>query len=406
MDFTLARQIYGEPWFMDAISFMKYAPILEHFRNGGVISEQKEESGYFINLSGEVLSNNISAENGGESEEKIIAVTNLKGPITKNGGMSHHGTRQLAQKMISDDKKENVIGHILHTESGGGATNAVPEMSDAIKSLTKPIVTFVDGMMASAANYIGSFTDHIIASRPTDLIGSNGTMIEMSGFPNKSESSDGKRHVRVYADESTHKNLEFEEALNKFNFEPIKEKLLNPHQKEFKRDLKLNRPNITAKELTGEIFRADEVLGTQIDAIGPFSTAIEKVKELSNLTNNQMNLQELRNKHPEVFEEAVNVGIDQERERCETWMTFIETDAKAVSEGIEKGTPVTMKVLAQMQQKGAQNATLAATEEESIEDLDSSAEGKETKELTNDQKELAKTEKEVFAAAGIKTKES
>lgn len=405
MDFQLARQIYGEPWFMDAISFMKYAPILEHFRNGGVVSEQKEESGYFVNLSGEVLGANISAENGDESEEKIIAVTNLKGPITKNGGMSHHGTRQLAQKMLADDKKENVIGHILVTESGGGAVNAIPEMTEALDRLTKPSVNFVDGMRGSAANMIGVHADYSIASRATDWIGSNGTMIELSGFANKSESGDGKRHVRVYADESTHKNIEFEEALNKFNFEPIKEKILNPSNKAALEDIKKQRPNITPRELTGEIFRAEEVLGTQIDSIGPFSTAVEKVKELSNLTNSQMNLQELKNKNPEVFQEAVNEGILQERERCETWMTFIETDAKAVSEGIEKGTPVTMKILAQMQKKGAQNAALEDTKEETTEVIETTSKGKEDKELTDNEKELVEAEVKVFAAAGItKTK--
>ena len=403
MDFQLARQIYGEPWFMDAISFMKYAPILEHFRNGGVVSEQKEDSGYFVNLSGEVLGANISAENGDESEEKIIAVTNLKGPITKNGGMSHHGTRQLAQKMLADDKKENVIGHILVTESGGGAVNAIPEMTEALDQLTKPSVNFVDGMRGSAANMIGVHADYSIASRATDWIGSNGTMIEMSGFANKSESGDGKRHVRVYADESTHKNIEFEEALNKFNFEPIKEKILNPSNKASLEDIKKQRPNITARELTGEIFRAEEVLGTQIDSIGPFSTAVEKVKELSNINHKSMNLQELKLKYPDSMNLAINEGVQKERIRVNSWTPYLEIDREAAMKGISEGLEINEAVRSEMHAKSIQKANLKATEEETTETIESSAEGKDDKEITIEEKNFSIAEKEARVAAGLKT---
>lgn len=406
MDFNLARQIYGEPWFMDAYSFQKYFPMLEHFRNGGKISEGKKlNSSYLIDTeSNEVLNADISAEP--EEREQVISVTRIDGPITKHGGMSHSGTRRMAQRLTSNDQKENVIGHILEIESGGGSANAVPEMTEAIQSLSKPIVTFVDGIMASAAMYIGSYTNSIVASREDDLIGSIGTMIEFMGTPKQSEDQDGVRSVRIYADDSFNKNKEFEEAINNFNFKPIKEKILNPHNDQFKKDIKSNRPKVRGIELTGEIFRANEVVGTLIDSIGPFSTAVEKVKELSNVTNKSMNLQELKSKYPELHQSVSDDGVNQERTRCRAWMAYSSIDPDGVKKGITEGLEIDAAVMAEMQVKGMQAATLKATEEEIIEDVDPSAKGKEDKELTDDEKELAKAEEVIMRSAGVKIKES
>jgi protease-4 len=407
MDFTLARQIYGEPWFMDAYSFQKYFPMLDYFRNGGKVSEGKKlNSTYLIDAqSNEVLNADISAEP--EEREQVISVTRIDGPITKHGGYSHSGTRRMAQRLTQNDQKENVIGHILEIESGGGSANAIPEMADAIQNLSKPIVTYVDGIMASAAMYIGSYTNHIVASREDDLIGSIGTMIEFTGTPKQSEDQDGIRSVRIYADDSFNKNKEFEEAINNFNFKPVKEKILNPHNDQFKKDIKSNRPKVRGIELTGEIFHANEVVGTLIDSIGPFSTAVEKVKELSNnVTNKSMNLQELKSKYPELHQSILDIGVNQERTRCKAWMNYSSIDPEAVKKGITEGLEIDADVMTAMQVKGMQVATLKGTKEETIEDIDSSAKGKEDKELTDNQKELAKAEEIIMKSAGVKTKES
>jgi protease-4 len=408
MDFALARQIYGQPWFMDALSIQKFAPILEHFKNGGNSGHTGAiaNESYLISANGSdntPLNAEISTK-AEEDREEVISVLRIDGAITKHGGASHRGTRQMANVLLRNDSKDNVIGHILEIESGGGSTNAIPEMAEAIQKLNKPVVTFVDGIMASAAMYIGSYTNHIVASRETDLVGSIGTMIEFGGLPKKSEDTDGFRHVRIYADDSTNKNKEFEEAINEFNFKPIKEKILNPHNTQFKNDIKANRPNVKPIELTGEIFHANEVVGTLIDAIGPFSLAIEKVKELSNINNTAMDSKELKSKHPQVFQEAKDEGIKDERTRVKAWLAYSEIAPEAAKKGIESGAGVDAAVMAEMQVIGLKNIRLKGVESESTEEVDK-GEGEDS-EKTKAELELASKEAEIFAAAGIKTQES
>ena len=65
------------------------------------------------------------------------------------------------------------------------------------------------------------------------------------------------------------KNNEFEEAINEFNFKPIKEKILDPANEEFLANISNNR-SVKENELTGEIFKASEVVGSLIDEIGNF----------------------------------------------------------------------------------------------------------------------------------------
>ncbi len=71
----------------------------------------------------------------------------------------------------------NIAAIVLQIDSPGGEVSGTQQLADVIKSVQKPVVAFVDGMMASAALWIGSAADEIIASTPQDIIGSIGTMM-------------------------------------------------------------------------------------------------------------------------------------------------------------------------------------------------------------------------------------
>jgi protease-4 len=194
------------------------------------------------------------------------------------------GTRTMAANLLAADRQAKVCGHILLIESGGGQVAAVPELTDAIRQLTKPIVAYVDGCMCSAAMYAGSYCQKIIASRDADSIGCIGTMIQLSGFPKFNKESEGFTSVRIYADRSTEKNDDYEAALTG-DFKLVKERILNPHNEQFIADIRANRPNVKDEHLKGRTFRASEVVGTLIDSVGAFETAVQTVVELSQSAN-------------------------------------------------------------------------------------------------------------------------
>ena len=215
-------------------------------------------------------------------------MVNLEGTMLRDDGpCGMKGTRTIASELLKADSDPNIIGHILRIDSGGGAANSVPDLADAIRSCTKPVVAFVDGYMCSAAMYAGSYCSHIIANREEDRIGCIGTMVQLADWPKQARESDGYMHLRVYADGAEEKNDEYEAALEG-DFKLIKERMLNPTNERFKADIKANRPSVREDQLKGRTYPARETVGTLIDSIGSFDTAVEKVIQLSNITIQKM----------------------------------------------------------------------------------------------------------------------
>ena len=189
MDFKLAKEIYSDVWLIDHMTFNSYINILSDFRQN-IIEKPKEKLNqyyiYDLDSKQKTIDNNWDLEDL-DADEKAISVIKLDGPITKNGGASHYGTKELSEFLLKADKNNAIQGHILHINSGGGSANAVKVMADAIELANKPIVAFSEDIMASAAMYIGSYADYIISNDQSDLIGSIGTMIQFSGYPSKNE---------------------------------------------------------------------------------------------------------------------------------------------------------------------------------------------------------------------------
>jgi Periplasmic serine proteases (ClpP class) len=146
------------------------------------------------------------AENANIPDNKLINISHLYGTMYReDGDCGQLGTQTIADELLDADANPKIIGHILHIDSGGGAANSVPVLAKAIQQCTKPVVAFVDGMMASAAMYAGSYCDKIIANDKLDRIGCIGTMVQLADYPKKNVDQDGFVRLRIYADGSEEK---------------------------------------------------------------------------------------------------------------------------------------------------------------------------------------------------------
>ena len=419
MNFSLAREIYGNsPWMIDPISFSGLFSILQDFRNGVQLDYDENEklnSSFALNVESKTK---LAFQKWqlNDDDEGVIAVHKINGPITKNGGASSFGMKDVASKMNSMTKDKRVVGHIILSDSGGGSSAAVVFIADAIKdsqAVGKPVVQLIEkgGLNASAMLYMGSFSNFVISEAEDNLIGSIGTMIEMSGFPKQHTDKDGMIHVRAYATASVHKNEEFEQALEG-NLEPITSNILDPHNKKFIREVKENRPNVKDEQLTGKIFEAKNVVGTLIDSIGTMDDAISKVLELSttninsetkieqqaqvpkinnNLNNQEMDLKKLRSEHLSVYNEVfalgVESGVKKENDRVGSWMAHSKSDIEAVKTGIDSGNQISAKVREELLIKGASLTHLKDLKSDAAPAVAPKQSGEE-EELTADQKEL------------------
>ena len=255
-------------------------PIYNELFRGLLMGARMEDEKEVLQSTIEVNSNN---------NKKSVNVVNLKGLMTRHDGECNYGTRTIARHLREADEDKSVIGHIIVIDSGGGAANSVPDLAEAIEALEKPCVAFVDGMMCSAAIYAGSYCDYIIANRENDRVGCVGTMIQIVDYPKSGQISTGEISVRVYADGSEEKNQDYEVALQG-NIQMIKDEVLNPLNANFVKAMKTNRNLNDDTLLKGKTYFAKDVVGTLIDEIGDFQTAVDKVVSLSKQNSKTQNI--------------------------------------------------------------------------------------------------------------------
>ncbi|MDR1984092.1 MAG: S49 family peptidase [Prevotellaceae bacterium] len=350
MQFSFIKELIESSWAINAITMQIYAPVLRGVFNGLQFERENPDEKYMpfcVNRSGV----NVVNEN-----EECVFVQPVRGILMKNTTESGTiGTRLMAERLLTAEKNKSVIGHILVFESGGGQTAAVPELTDAIQKCKKPVVAWVDGLMCSAAMYIGSYCQQIIASRETDNVGCIGVMIELGGFPKFNKMPDGYTSVRIYADGSEEKNDEYEAALTG-DFKLVKERILNPACVQFINDIKTNRPNAKDEHLKGKTFFASEVVGILIDAIGDFQTAVDAVWQLHDKNKNH---------NPINMERQLNIAallavLAVTELACEDGNTsFNEEQLEAINEALEAGNRAQTELATANTNLQQVNATLA-----------------------------------------------
>lgn len=372
MDYKLAKEIYHTPWLMDINSFMSLSGLWEQLRSGNVVENDGAKLNNSFVCSVSDLKQNIAFVEDADTRQlknaapdaELINIINLDGPITKGGGVSTYGTKEMSSDFLRADADSRVLAHIMKADSGGGSGAAIEFMTDAMAQRTKPIVVFIEknAQAGSAAYAIISASDFIISERKYNEVGSLGTYIEMQGFPKEAELPNGQVYVRIYAEDSDQKNEEFEAAINDRNFTPIIENTLNPFNDRFLDLVTSNRPTITKDQLRGRLFKAGEVVGSLVDAIGDFQSAVNKALELStnfvpaqqarqaeqeqiNINNHKtMTADELKAQFPATYAEIYNSGLDagvaQETDRVGSWMAHAETDLSKVTAGIAGGKEI------------------------------------------------------------------
>ncbi len=112
----------------------------------------------------------------------------------------------------------------------------------------------------------------------------------------------------------------------------------------------------------------------------------------------KMNKSELKNTHPDIYNEIMSEGVNAERMRVESWLSFDDIDVKAVREGIKKGEEVNQKVIAEMSRKAMSAEHLNGIKKDSKGDVETSKDDKKDEK----QAEVEAYQKKVFSAAGIK----
>jgi len=167
------------PWAIDSDRFSRYL--------AGVFQAADPAADLFADADpGEVEA--MYAARGTGSRSGTVAVVPVLGPITKRdslftmlfGGTSTVRLSQQLRALAADDSVATIL---LNVDSPGGTVSGLPELVSEVRRVaeTKRVVAIANDLAASAAYWIASQADEVIAT-PEALVGSVGVFTQHVDF--------------------------------------------------------------------------------------------------------------------------------------------------------------------------------------------------------------------------------
>lgn len=224
-----------------------------------------------------------------------VGVMSITGPLFKyDGGCGEPGYLTYGAKFDALLADSNIDVIILWIDSPGGQGAGLRTFAQKVKNSSKYTICFIsDGSCCSAAYWIASQCNLIIASQPTDRIGSIGAYMILINFLKASE-NEGVPLIEVYSSLSSEKNISFREALKGKPEKLIQE--LDETVQIFIDDVRAARAgklNLdVADPFKGADYMAQSSTGIDalsiglIDEVGDFHLAIQRAGEYISQRNN------------------------------------------------------------------------------------------------------------------------
>lgn len=153
------------------------------------------------------LGKQLNNEQKPYSVEKGVGIIEIHGVIGKKMNMFTRISGGVSTQILKKDfaqamEDPDVKAILLDVDSPGGTVDGTEELAAAIYSARisgeKPIVAFTDGLMASAAYWIGSAAERIYISGETPWVGSIGVVTSHVDY-SKYEEKLGVKTTEIYA---------------------------------------------------------------------------------------------------------------------------------------------------------------------------------------------------------------
>ncbi len=203
MHIATLYQILNRPWLMEATQAEVWAGIAEQILFHGasfnnLVPGRDGAHNRFMRVDA----------NGNMTDTGELLVLDIKGPVMKSDYCGSPGMESLAQGIMAAENDNTISSIMLRIDSPGGTVDGTHNLARTVAASRKMGVAYVDGMMASAAYWIGSAAPEIISSDANAghnaIIGSIGTMAQFVDMTQANAQRGIKVHT-VYASQSTRK---------------------------------------------------------------------------------------------------------------------------------------------------------------------------------------------------------
>lgn len=228
----LVSRLSSSPWAISLPHVQSYMPMLASLLLGnaspqlGVDSAELRAAAAPVDYDVKALGRGVLAygarsqgggnATGGTTDGILVRVMGLSGPLMKaDQECGPRGLMSLAQDLQRTAKDTDISSVLMRVDSPGGQVFGTQSVVDGVKACQaagKPVVALCeDGLMCSAAYWIGSSADTVIATHETCTIGSIGVMASWMDVQPALEKM-GVAFHEVYASQSTEKNADFSAA--------------------------------------------------------------------------------------------------------------------------------------------------------------------------------------------------
>ncbi len=296
-------------------------------------------AGMNVELQADAKSSSVATNSLGN-----IAIIPVHGTIMKRA----YGLQAISGARTTLDIKQDIeqalqnpaiSGIVLDIDSPGGTVDGTKELADYIKKATtsKTIVGYANGMMCSAAMWLGSACSHIVGF-PTSTIGSIGVIIQHQDW-SKAEEDAGLKTTFVYA--GKYKAMgNSSEPLSPESKEYIQSKIDGIYSM-FVDDIATNRELSTSYVLnnlaTAATWLAQEAMELKlIDSVGNMEDAIAIAQDGGTKQMAEENVETTVEMSPEVKEmfDAMQASLDASAAQINTLVEAKEAADKALADNL------------------------------------------------------------------------
>lgn len=337
MQFGLVSALLRGDWFIDTQFMEQTGAVLSAGVLKGNHVEKIEDLEAAYAVEGPIHTVRHSYYHGfDKAPQNSVAVVKLQGPLMKkNQECGPIGMARIGEIIQEADSHHNISSIVLHIDSPGGTVDGTERLAEIVAGTKKPIIAFVDGMMASAALWVGVACDEVISSNDMDIVGSVGVVHNSIDIQPYWEALGVKFH-KITPPESKDKTKMYDD-IRKENYEEYKKTVLSPLAQRFQQHVRDCRENVSDEHLTGKTYFAKDVMGVFVNEIGPYERAITRAAELAEEqeeSNNNNSQNSASMKKLTALQGAM--GVDALERETDGGISLTSDQAEAVNDKIQQ----------------------------------------------------------------------
>lgn len=399
MNYHLISAIVKGVWAIDEAAALSYAPLLNNILGKSPVAFEFDKEQFKVTSYDRSTARYSTWDGFRNAPKGSIVIIPISGPLMKNDQYcGPRGMASIGEIIKEADKSDNISGIILKIDSPGGTVDGTVALAEIVKSVSKPIIAFADGLMASAALWIAASADEIIAADNKTQIGSIGVILSFADLQPAYEKLGVKFH-QITADQSSDKNKMFND-LRAGKYDDYKKEVLNPLADAFIAHIEENLPGVTKDQLTGKVFFAENVVGSLADSIGNFDYAINRMNALieTNDKNSNSNNNTATMKKFEAIDKVVGAELQTTEEGAHLNLEQLESVNTALEQGAADAASLETANTAKTNAENAQKKAESDLAEANKTIQSQSAEIEELKKNPGDKTASITTEKETAAS--------